>query len=102
MIYTEQQEWRTVTVEFIVGKPQRRYAQLGKSWPTTTQCLVKIDGLVVGLGMAVKHTNDVENPLHGRKIAAQKAFAVARYNLYKETRIRLWKQILGNTFEVSE
>lgn len=83
----------TVTVEFTYGRPYRR-THMGKHWPITTQCVIKRDGLVIGVGEAVKHEKDTNNLKYGRKYAAMKAFNQAKFKTHKEQRTRLWKQIL--------
>lgn len=86
-------EGSIVSVEFTVGHPYR-VTHKGKHWPIVTQCIIKRDGLIIGLGEAVKHVNDDYSPKHGRKYAAIKAFKQAGFKTWKEQRARLWKQIL--------
>lgn len=86
-------EGLTFTVEFTTGRPLRRN-QFGKHWPLTTQCVVKRNGLVIGVGEVVKHEKDKENPKYARMYSAKKAFANADRKIWAEERTRLWKQIL--------
>ena len=52
----------TFTVEFLVGRPIRR------------SHIIKLNGLVIGVGEAVKHEKETHNPYYGRLKAAKKAF----------------------------
>ena len=81
----------TFTVEFNIGAPIR-FSYKGKHWPKTTQCIIKLNGLIVGFGEAVKHENDSDNAQYGRVYAAKKAFKNA--SIWPEMRTKLWKQIL--------
>lgn len=89
----ETYEGITFTVEFAVGHPLRR-SHKGKHWPPTTQCTIKRDGLVIGLGDVVKHDKEINNPYYGKIKAAKKAFKHAEVSIWREMRQRLWKQIL--------
>lgn len=81
----------TMSIEFNVGRPFRR-THMGKHWPITTQCVIKMDNIVVGVGEVVKHELDKDNPKYARMYAAKKAFAQTR--LWPELRERAWKKIL--------
>jgi len=81
----------TYTVEFLV----RRLMQVthkGKHWPKTTQCVVKRNGLIIGIGSVTKHETDKDNPKYAKMYATKKAFANAQ--LWESERTALWKQIL--------
>lgn len=82
------------SVEFLTGKTFRK-CHVGKHWPLTTQCVIKKDGLIIGIGEVVKHHNDVENPQYGKVYSAKKAFNQASRQTWPELRTRLWKQILN-------
>ncbi len=91
----ETYEGTTVTVEFLTGRPLRR-SHLGKHWPIVTQCIIKFNGLVIGVGEAVKHENDTDNPAYGKRCAAKKAFNDPKCKLWREMRTRLWSKILAS------
>jgi len=95
-------EGNKYTVEFLTGKPIR-FSHKGKHWPLTTQCIIKRNDLIIGMGEAVKHENDTNNLQYGRVYAAKKAFNQASVRTWPELRTRLWKQILnGNTNTLPE
>ncbi len=85
------------SVEFITGRRLRVYPvgrANDKNWPTTTQCIIKKNGLIIGLGEVVKHINDKENPQYARTYAAKKAFKNADRVMWRELREKLWYEIL--------
>ena len=86
-------EGSVYTVEFLVAQ-KFNMCHLGKHWPITTQCVVKRNGFVIGVGEVVKHAKDTDNPYYGRIYSAKKAFAKANRQIWREMRERLWKQIL--------
>ncbi len=79
------------SVDFITGFPIR-FSHRGKHWPVTTQCIIKHNGLVIGIGEVVKHENEINNPQYGKVNAARKAFKGTK--IWREMRERLWKEIL--------
>lgn len=94
-VFTVEDEHNIFTVEFVTSRPLRMYHP-GKAWPITTQCVLKKGNLIIGVGQAVKHEKDNDNPVHGRKVAAQKAFLAAEHKIWKEIRIEFWEQILAD------
>lgn len=87
-------EGSTFTVEFNYGNPLRMTPQ-GKHWPLTTQCVIKVNNLVVGVGDVVKDGRDENNPKYARMYAAKKAFKNSSAHFWSEVRKALWKQILS-------
>lgn len=94
MILKTEYEGTVFTLEFAVGRPLR-VAHKGKHWPITTQCTIKRDGLIVGVGEVVKHEKDTNNPKYAKVYATKKAFKNAGYKIWKELRVNFWKQILA-------
>lgn len=66
------------TLEFTTTHNKKYYAGIGKSWPETTQCIIKKNGEIISVGTAVRHNNDSNKPEYGRTYAAKKAFAGTR------------------------
>lgn len=93
MIYLDIYEGHTFTVEFVTGHPMR-FSQKGKHWPLTTQCIVKRDNLIIGIGNAVKHDIDKHNEQYAYSISAKKAFTNAGCNIWKSVRTNLYRQFL--------
>lgn len=89
-----QDEGHIFTVDFITGRPIR-FSHKGKHWPITTQCIIKHNDLVVGIGEVIKHENEKDNPRYGRIYAAKKAFKSSNCKIWREMRERLWKEILA-------
>jgi len=83
------------SIEFLVGHPMQ-ITHKGKHWAKTTQCVVKRNGLVIGLGSVTKHENDKDNPKYARMYATKKAFANAEYKIWSPVRKALWEQILAD------
>ena len=86
------------SIEFLIGFPYKRYWR-DKYFPKTTQCILKMDNLVISIGEVVKHHNDKDNTRHGKLLAAKKAFRIAELNrkIYPEIRTKLLKEILRQT-----
>lgn len=95
-ILTEKYEHLTFTLEFISSRPLRQYYK-GKSWPITTQCVIKRDGWIIGIGEVVKHNKDIDNSVYARKASAKKAFIAADRRIWREVREMFWKQMLSET-----
>lgn len=93
MKLTEIYEGSTYTVEFASSRPQRSTYK-GKYYPITTQCVIKCNELVIGVGEVVKHEKDNNNPLYAKSYAAKKAFKNTGYKTWRELRERFWKQII--------
>ena len=93
MEYKETYQGKVFTVNFMIGHPMR-FSHKGKHFPITTQCVIKRNNFVIGIGEAVKHEKDANNPLQGRIKSAKKAFLNADSKVWRELRERLWKQIL--------
>ncbi len=90
----EEYEGRIFTVEFVSGWVFKK-SHVGKHWPIATQCIVKRDGLIIGLGEVVKHEKDKDDPQYAKNFAAKKAFENAKYKIWRDVRTRLWTKILG-------
>jgi hypothetical protein len=86
------------SIEFLIGFPLKRYWN-DKYWPKTTQCLLKMDNLVISMGEVVKHHNDADIPRHGKLFAAKKAFRTAEqnYKMWPELRNKILAEILRQT-----
>ena len=97
MQFVQINEGHTYSVEFLVGRPYRR-SHKGKHWPVTTQCIIRDNGLVIGIGEAVKHELETHNPHYGRVKAAKKAFENSKLNgkIWRGIRENFWKEILKN------
>lgn len=78
-----------------VSKPLfRSYLGIGKSYPKTTQCTIKRDGLIIGLGTVTKHWKDKDNPKYARAYAAKQAINNGNLRHWKELRREMWKEIM--------
>lgn len=86
-------EGSTFSVEFNYGSPLR-WSHKGKHWPHTTQCVIKLNDLIIGIGDVIKHEKDKNNPKYARMYAAKKAFKNSEAHIWLEVREALWKQIL--------
>jgi len=86
------------SIEFLIGFPYKRYWR-DKYFPKTTQCIIKMDNLVIGIGEVVKHQKDKDNTRHGKLFAAKKAFIAAEQKgkMFPQIRAKLLKEILRKT-----
>ncbi len=82
----------TVEIEFRSRHKYKRYAQ-GKAWPKITQCIITVDGLVVGIGNVIKHRADKNDDKYARMYSAKKAFEQSEQYCWKIFRPKLWERI---------
>lgn len=86
-------DYHVFSVEFLTGHPLKRYWN-AKYWPRVTQCVIKKDGLIIGIGEVVKHDRDIDNPRHGRLFAAKKAFKEANIKCWWLPKLELFTEVL--------
>jgi len=79
-------------VEFVQVRSFTR-VPIGKTWPKVTQCIIKANGLILGVNSVTKHEKDNDNLMY----AYINSFNPIKHHIYKEARINLIKQILDFT-----
>lgn len=79
-----------ITLELMRHTGLKR-THLGKHWPISTNCLLKINGKPVRIGEVTKHVNDPDDMNMGFRLAAFKAL---EHFSSKSIRGDLWKLIL--------
>jgi len=89
--YKSKDESIEIKLVYIVKHRFHRYS-IGKSWPKHTQCLLFVDGLLLGFGEVVKHNQDEDNQEFAYKKATQKILHLI--NL-REIRKELWNKVLN-------
>lgn len=77
MIIEIRNEHHVYSIQFVQAHPYRNYPGFGKSFPKTTQCIVKRDSIQIGIGEAVKHAQDPDSLEYACRISMKKAFAKA-------------------------
>lgn len=85
----------TYNVEFNTGHPLKWY-HTGKTYPKTTQCVIKKFDIILGVGEVVKHYLDTDNPEYARNLAMKKALNNTNSlssPLWKEFRKILWERL---------
>ncbi|TDO21906.1 hypothetical protein [Pedobacter duraquae] len=84
-------DMRTYTVEFLTGNPFRHIPGQGKHWPKVTQCVIKIDGLIVSKSEVCKHSTEIDNPDFAKRLALKKAFK--NYPFSRNLRVKFWNSL---------
>jgi len=73
ILYSTKDNSLNYRLEYITSRPMRKYKGFGKSWPTTTQCIIYENGCLISIGTVVKHDSDEENSILASKLATKKA-----------------------------
>ena len=80
-----------ISLQDISKRKLHMYPGVGKSYPRHTQCLVFVNGLLVGFAEVVKHHKDIDNMIFATKLVTKKA--IVFINL-KDVRQILWDKVL--------
>lgn len=89
-------DWRHVTVEFFTGHRLKRYWK-DKYWPKTTQCLIKVDGLIAALGEVIKHEKDIDNPKDAKLFSFRKSLNEKNKYILSDSTIETIENKILNT-----
>ena len=98
--YIQGEDGHKYEVQVVRGRKFRRYYK-GKSWPLTTQCTVRKDGFVIGVGESIKHQLDTDNPKYGLVSALKKAFNQCSHEMWKSDRTKIWSKIIADFEKIS-
>ena len=81
-----------IKLVYIVKHRLKVYGGIGKSWPKHTQCLLFMNGLLLGFGEVVKHKEDKDNQAFAFKEATRRV--IDKINI-KFMREEIWRKVLS-------
>lgn len=82
------------SIEFVRAERWRNIKNYGDVPSICTQCILRLNGFVIGVGYCFKDSREKEdNKIYSYKISLSKAIANSERNISKETKKLFWDKI---------